>query len=341
MSFAGTFVGWMDDGIFAGKSRSSIFVLSRDRDLSPGPYVMSEFELNDASGRGVSETGGSLQSLTLEVSRDGFIGSYPYIAWTEASTPMPSRSNGSNVYLRVTQPGLQSVDDQFLGRKHHGAAGNVLDNDISLFGEVEGFLATFDGRSMPEDRPLEFTSALGARVLAQSNGTVQYIAQGFAAFRSLKRGEFLKESFVYRVDNFVNQAEGIVEFIIYGDNKWHNAGRNLDVNGDGIISPLDVLRIINDVNALGSRALDDLGPVGNFFPDVNDDGFISASDVLLVINFLNSGNQSGEGEVAPRIQASESRTASLTANGWPIDNTDFLYNEFQGESARRRKRTCG
>lgn len=74
----------------------------------------------------------------------------------------------------------------------------------------------------------------------------------------------------------------------------------LDVNGDGVVRPLDALLILNELNSVGAHPLPDVVPmpVTKFaFWDTNGDAFVSPIDVLLVINLLNSGTD-GEGEQA-------------------------------------------
>ncbi|MCA9169979.1 MAG: hypothetical protein KDB23_20025, partial [Planctomycetales bacterium] len=68
----------------------------------------------------------------------------------------------------------------------------------------------------------------------------------------------------------------------------------LDVNHDGLVSPLDALLVINALNAASSS---------DNSLDTNGDGMITAIDALLVINRLNASDsqtsesiQSGEGE---------------------------------------------
>lgn len=72
-----------------------------------------------------------------------------------------------------------------------------------------------------------------------------------------------------------------------------------DTNGDGSISPLDVLTIINHLNQKsGGQNIGDEESNGqsNDFLDANIDGSVSPLDVLTLINYLNSRSQSGEGE---------------------------------------------
>jgi hypothetical protein len=81
-----------------------------------------------------------------------------------------------------------------------------------------------------------------------------------------------------------------------------NPQRPQDVNGDGHVSPLDALIVINELNQGGPRAIaGSAAPEGeqsqstndSYFYDVNNDGFVSPLDALIVINTLN-----GEGEGA-------------------------------------------
>ena len=60
----------------------------------------------------------------------------------------------------------------------------------------------------------------------------------------------------------------------------------LDVSGDGVVSPLDVLQIINELNTNGPGPLPQGGNVEGFF-DTNGDCNISAIDALQVVNALN------------------------------------------------------
>ena len=73
---------------------------------------------------------------------------------------------------------------------------------------------------------------------------------------------------------------------------YHNHNLNEDVNGDGYVSPIDALLIINDLNANGAHPVPSgVGATGeppSEMLDVNGDGLITPMDVLLIINQLNS-----------------------------------------------------
>jgi predicted outer membrane repeat protein len=72
---------------------------------------------------------------------------------------------------------------------------------------------------------------------------------------------------------------------------WQNSANPLDVNADGMVSPLDVLAVINRLNGGGGA-----GPLPAItagtqpppFFDVNGDGSVTALDALAVINHINA-----------------------------------------------------
>lgn len=311
MGFSGTYLGWRDDGVFGGDGRSSIFVMGKFYDPTLGDFILSEEFRDEASGPGIAESdsesllasvlpvstdiGGSLRDLELSMVEDFFGSGSLVVLWNEARST--SSLGRNNVYLRTSLDGLQGVDDSRLLRKFGQSVLNVLENDRGLFGEFPPRLTHFNEQELqflPElNDEVVVTSLLGARVVISANGRISYDPNGAAAFINLKRTEFLKESFVYRVDNGINPAEAIVEFVVFGTNVWRNERDPFDVNDDRFTGPLDVLVLINDINTNGSRRLDDIGPGAKRFLDVDDDGFILPLDVLNVINLINSRSGSG------------------------------------------------
>lgn len=81
---------------------------------------------------------------------------------------------------------------------------------------------------------------------------------------------------------------------------WQNATTPNDVNADLIVSPIDVLLIINYLNSDAPTSLRESTWVAPPYLDVNGDELVSPIDVLLVINHLNANSSSGaaEGEQA-------------------------------------------
>ncbi|MCC6511903.1 MAG: hypothetical protein IT423_22585 [Pirellulaceae bacterium] len=77
--------------------------------------------------------------------------------------------------------------------------------------------------------------------------------------------------------------------------RWTNPRDSLDINDDRVVTALDALLIINQIN-LGHVGVLGPGPVQNQeYVDASGDGFLTAIDALLVINRLNRG--SGEAEL--------------------------------------------
>jgi hypothetical protein len=103
---------------------------------------------------------------------------------------------------------------------------------------------------------------------------------------------------------------------------WQNPSNPLDVDDDGEIIPLDVLVLINDINARKARLLP-VPPVPPTEPppylDVNGNGDISPQDVLIVVNYLNalSSGGAGEGEAVWFALAEASSPATSASDASP------------------------
>lgn len=81
------------------------------------------------------------------------------------------------------------------------------------------------------------------------------------------------------------------------DSPWTNLAVAEDVDENGMVEPLDALKIINDLNRHGSRNLTTSETVGAFL-DTNNDGRVTPADALKVINALNRQLRSTEGELS-------------------------------------------
>lgn len=100
-----------------------------------------------------------------------------------------------------------------------------------------------------------------------------------------------------------NATDGEVEdyavFVDFG-NVWQNINNPLDVNGDGTVSAIDVLRIIQeirnpqasdpDTSELIIPPVEPNTPESIGFVDVNGNGFVSALDALIIITAINEGS---------------------------------------------------
>lgn len=70
---------------------------------------------------------------------------------------------------------------------------------------------------------------------------------------------------------------------------WQNASLMRDVDSSSLVTPVDVLLLINNLNSNGSRELPARSQhAGDPFYDVNGDNFLTPLDVLIVINAINN-----------------------------------------------------
>ncbi|MCA9218103.1 MAG: DVUA0089 family protein, partial [Planctomycetales bacterium] len=107
---------------------------------------------------------------------------------------------------------------------------------------------------------------------------------------------------------------------------WQNQSEPMDVTADGHIVPMDVLRIINQLN--NRTIVSETGKLPNppaapntpdliGYLDVDGDGFVSPRDALLVINYLNSQRDQAEGERDPMA-------AQAVFVGEPVNAPDVI-----------------
>ena len=119
-------------------------------------------------------------------------------------------------------------------------------------------------------------------------------------------------------------------------NPLHRKPAPLDINGDGAISPLDALLVINVLNNFSNLPTND--PVRAYFTigqikaDSSGDRTVSPLDALLVINVLNKRAAGGEGE-----SASESST-SLRYETAADDFFARFGDDSETDSLRKKRR---
>ncbi|MEQ1828846.1 MAG: cadherin domain-containing protein, partial [Pirellula sp.] len=148
-------------------------------------------------------------------------------------------------------------------------------------------------------------------VTPPTEGTARVLTDGRIEFTppADKRATF---TFSYRVrdNDAVESNVGNVSIQVYS--AFQNQRRQLDVDNDGDITPLDVLAIINDINVFGVRTLPTNVPDTLPFVDTNGNGQSDPLDVLEVVNYLNliSGG-AGEGETLSIAQPSSDLDAAI------------------------------
>ncbi len=98
-----------------------------------------------------------------------------------------------------------------------------------------------------------------------------------------------------------------------------NPNLELDVNADGIISPIDALLVIDYINSARPVDLPGSGVVAPPYFDTNGDEKVTSIDALLIINYLNTRIGGGEGEG----EASNETVAAIDQASAPIIVTMF------------------
>jgi hypothetical protein len=118
-------------------------------------------------------------------------------------------------------------------------------------------------------------------------------------------------------------------------NPLHRTASPLDVNGDGSISPIDALLVINILNNF--RGLPTSDPVRAYFTigqvkaDSSGDRVVTPLDALLVINAL-TRRGGGEGEMSvPSTKASAQQAAADDFFAQLADNSEL-------ESLKKKRR---
>jgi VCBS repeat-containing protein len=151
-----------------------------------------------------------------------------------------------------------------------------------------------------------------------SNGTLQLAADGSFTYTPVP-SFYGDDTFQYdAVDGNGVRARATVTIAVDNIYALQNPTNQFDVNGDGFVSPLDVLKVINYLNA-GLPTLVPIDASGPPFLDVNGDGNITAIDVLGVINVINGNTPDGEGESGLAALEAEAEAPILFLAGMTTD----------------------
>jgi hypothetical protein len=135
----------------------------------------------------------------------------------------------------------------------------------------------------------------GQAVADQATGQVRYTPGA---------GRIGPDHFTYQVRGrngaWSSAARVFVTVVDLNDRPWRNPRDPRDVNADHLVTALDVLCVINDLNVNQAHTLPPPSPQGAFptpYLDVTGDGRVSPQDVLEIVNFINS-LAAGEGEAS-------------------------------------------
>ncbi|MFN7733663.1 MAG: tandem-95 repeat protein [Pirellula sp.] len=197
-----------------------------------------------------------------------------------------------------------AVPDSFVVKQGTQTSLNVALNDYDPDGSI-------NPASVVIVTPSDVASAS-----VQSNGQILFIPQsGFTGTTKLQ----------YVISDNEGLASNVGDITVrVVASLYQNPNNKFDVNADSFVSPIDVLVVVNLLNAQGPSIPVDGLPGPPDYVDVNGDGRVDPIDVLELINFINAGGSSsgGEGEgawvvgiqAAPSVElvrAAESRNAAV------------------------------
>ncbi len=206
----------------------------------------------------------------------------------------------------------------------------------------------------PDGDPLTFRVVAPQNIKGlvdiSSDGKLTYDPSQVVEFQNLGLGQSSIESIVVEVaDGRGETVTGTITITIHGNYDFYNRDQPLDVNRDGDVSPLDVLIVINYLNAGGSSLLPGVIGLPEFSLDTNNDGSVSPLDALIIINQLNSSQLSGEASpsrsenaitVLPATRFHEPEQTKVqrpaSTNGLAISNT-FVRPHLRGEVSLERR----
>jgi hypothetical protein len=112
---------------------------------------------------------------------------------------------------------------------------------------------------------------------------------------------------------------------IVKEHALHNTAMPLDSSGDGGITAVDALNVIDYINAFGSGAVGE-GPAKSAYVDINGDGHVVAGDALEIINYINA------------FGAKQPPTAADGSEGESTSLLDLLAADTAAQESARRKR---
>ncbi len=105
---------------------------------------------------------------------------------------------------------------------------------------------------------------------------------------------------------------------------FQNLRNRFDVNDDGVVSPIDVLVVINSIRRGGTRVIAD-GEPNPPYVDVDGDLSVAPIDVLQVINFLRLVRANPEGESALAARLGSDDVSNPSSNGAIMDIDSIEY----------------
>lgn len=135
-------------------------------------------------------------------------------------------------------------------------------------------------------------------VTPPTQGTATPLPDGRILFSHNVASSLINVVMQYEVQDINEMVSNVGTITVSFYSAFQNQGNALDVNADGVTSPLDVLMIVDYINSNpGGSQLPLNSPDVPPFVDVDGDGFATPLDVLRVVNSINQSPAGAEGEV--------------------------------------------
>lgn len=211
---------------------------------------------------------------------------------TDNETIVASLKRDTTYYVQVLGSAGAKNDTYSLKITPPAPAAPIAERD---FGIVSSQKPSTTINLIANDRDPDGTaSQLTAKLLsgapasfALSGHTLTYVAP--AGYSGVQGAQYTVTD-----DQGLTSAPSKIEIFVLNlaaERPWHNYSKAVDVNDDGLITPQDVLTIINEINLRHARPLPKAGDnLFNMFGflDTFPDGLLTAQDALTVINALNA-----------------------------------------------------
>ncbi len=280
-------------------------------------------------------------------------------------------------YLLHNEQGVSFTDRTFESGAYGSNFGSFVayadydnDGDLDILNahQMEGYLSLYENRYSdifgdPKNHWLKIqldghasnSFGLGARVIVA--------AEGLEQAKTMRNSDDLEESPMhFGLGNHLTADSVVVHWpsggtttrsdvsadqtlVIYENpHPWQNPDNPLDINGNGMLTTLDVLILVSAVNSsLGGRlppggklprVTNEFGPPPYY--DVNGDRFLTTLDVLTVIGALNNQAQIASVRTPAQVAEGEEGVFAVSAYDDEDDPITYLWNFGDGITSTRR-----
>lgn len=253
--------------------------------------------------------GNIVNPTQAQISQNPLIASISFSGDNIVIVPEPDQSGAIELEVSATD-GSQSPFDVFtltitpvadapitVGDVYNVPVGSQL----PVLNPADGVLrndSDADGDTILVDLPTVTQPSLGTLSISE-DGTFTYVNTGGNVGDT--------DSFTYRaVDSTGRVGQPVTVTLNLNQSSFQNPLQDLaaDVTGNGIVSPLDAIRVINFISENGLfTPVSQIGTPPPDFLDVDGNGFIGAVDAILVINFLADRAEEAAGELVVNAPA--------------------------------------